>query len=96
MPITSCIICDFSMNVITGMYHMMFFSTDVEKNLLTLWESKPHKIPCYASLHVCGTFCYAYVNVNTHFEALVYELLIEHTPITTILIEHKLKSRIYF
>ena len=56
---------------------------------------KPHKISCFASLHVCDTLCYAYVYVNTHFETFVYELAIEHTPIITILIEHRLISRIY-
>jgi len=57
--------------------------------------NKPHRIPCYASVHVCDTFCYAYDYVNTNFEAFVYELLIGHTPITKILIEHTLIIRIY-
>ena len=59
------------------------------------YGEKPHKISCYASLHVCDTLCCAYFYVNTHFETFVYELSIEHTPITAILIEHRLISRIY-
>ena len=55
-------------------------------------KNKSHRIPCYASLHICDTSCRAYVYVNTHFEAFIYELLIENTPITTILIEHTLIS----
>ena len=41
------------------------------------------------------TFFFPYVYVNTHFEAFIYELIIEHTPIATILIEHTLIGRIY-
>ena len=66
-----------------------FFCTDVKKNLLTLWENKSHRIPCYASLHVCDTF---FFNLNAHFEVFAYELLIKHTSITTILLEHTLIS----
>ena len=40
---------------------IIFFSTDVQKNQLTLWENKPYRILCYASLHVYDTFYCAHV-----------------------------------
>ena len=56
---------------------LLLFSTDLQENLLTLWENKPRRMPCFGSLHVCDTFCC----VNSHFEAFLLKIPIEHTPI---------------
>ena len=34
-----------------------FFSTNLQKNLLTLWENKLSGISCYISLHACLWLC---------------------------------------
>jgi len=67
--------------------HFNFFSLVYKKKLVDIMGKKLHSIPSYAILHVCAMHMFMLT------PTFVYEILIEHTPLTTTLIEHTLISR---
>ena len=66
---------------------LLFFHWSTEK-LVGLMGRKPHSIPSYTTHHGCDLLSFAYLFANTHalWGIFTNEILIERTPITTILI----------
>ena len=69
---------------------VLFFLYWSTENWLILSEEKSHSIPSYTTLNSCLWFTYFCICLCLHplWGIFVNKILIEHTPITTVLIEH--------